>query len=390
MANGFNQEFLESNLKRKMRENFERKRAANACIRIMRDGECCFEYFDGCADLEKQTPLTSKSIYRMYSMSKPVTMTALMQLYERGLVYPEDTLDTFFPEFKDMKVAVEREDGTVDYVKQERPITIKHLYTMTSGISYPGDEDAGARAVASIYANHPNEDYDVITGTKWLAKEAALSFQPGAKWKYGFSHDVIGAVISKVSGMTLGEYMKRNIFDPLGMEDTGFYVPAEKHDRFVTAYDYEGGEYVSLADNPEFTQEYLAPNMFESGGGGLVSTLDDYSRFCEMLLGGGEYKGVRILGRKTVEMMSTNQINREQTKTFSWHDRGYGYGVGMRVHMRPWLINGTEGEFGWDGFMGTWMAVDPGEGMTVVYLQNMVPYNDNGMRLMPIIYSAMD
>lgn len=390
MSDGFNAELLTNGLKRKMRDNFERKRAANACIRVMRDGECCFEHFDGLADIATGKPLSSKSIYRLFSMSKPVTMTALMQLYERGLIYPEDTLESIFPEFKDMRVAVEHENGEVSYEKQASPITIKQLFTMTSGISYPGDEDAGARSVLAAMQKHENESVGTKETARLIASECSLSFQPGARWKYGFSHDIIGAVISEVSGMTLGEYMKRNIFDPLGMEDTGFYVPAEKHDRFVTAYDSENGEYESLADSAEFTHDYLSPHSFESGGGGLVSTLDDYSRFCQMLLGGGEFGGARILGRKTVEMMSINQLNREQMKTYSWRERGYGYGVGMRVHMKPWLINGSVGEFGWDGFMGTWMAVDPAEGLTVVYMQNMVPYNDDGLRLMPIIYAAME
>ena len=125
-------------------------------------------------------------------------------------------------------------------------------------------------------------------------------------------------------------------------------------------------------------------------GGGLVSTIDDYAHFCEMLLNGGTRRGQRILGRKTIEMMRTDQLTEAQRADFGWTERGYGYGLGMRTHLRPWTINGSAGEFGWDGMMGTWMAVDPAEEMYVVYMQNMMPYNNCGMRMMPILYAALD
>ena len=380
MPSGFNQSFLETNLERKLRDNFDQKKCAGAMIRVTRDGETCFEQSMGYADLESKKELRSDSIFRIYSMSKPITMTAIMQLYERGLVYPEDQVCDYFPAVKDMPVAVEHEDGTVTYEKQQSPVTVKQLYTMTSGVSYPGDDDAGARSILASVEKHGGEEMTLTERVNIVAAEGALSFQPGARWKYGFGHDVIGALVEKISGMKYGEYLRQNIFEPLHMTDTAFWVPQEKRDRFVTPYTVENGEYKSLKDDPEFNEQYQSEPCFESGGGGLVSTVDDYARFAQMLLGGGELE----------EMMATNQLTREQMKTFGWRDRGYGYGVGMRTHLRPWVINGSVGEFGWDGMMGTWMVVDPNEAMTVVYLQNMFPYNNNGMRLMPIVYAAME
>ena len=387
---GINLPFLKENIDAAMRRNYDNQKVTGAIVRVMRNGETVYEHAKGYADLELQTPVTPQTIYRMYSMSKPVTMTALMTLYERGLVFPEDRLEDFFPAVKDMPVAVEQPDGTVTLEKQASPITVKQLYTMTSGVAYPGDDNAGARSVLKAMDEHMRETNSLEGYLNCLAKHAALSFQPGTRWMYGFSHDVIGALIEKVSGMTFGEYLRRTIFDPLGMPDTGFYVPTAKHARFVTAYDVTDGAPKSMAGDKEITAEYLSHPGFESGGGGLVSTLDDYSRFTNMLLRGGELDGARILGRKTVEMMSTNQLSPELMNSFSWRERGYGYGVGMRTHLTPWVINGSAGEFGWDGMMGTWMAVDPAEGLTVVYLQNMFPYSNLGMRLMPMIYASLE
>ena len=387
---GFDMSFLETNLKRKMRENFEQKSAAGAIVRVMQGEKTCFEHAEGFADVNAQTPVTSGSIFRMYSNSKPVTMIALMQLYERGLIFPEDPLSEYFPAFADMPVAVEAPDGSVRYEKQQTPITLRHLYTMTSGVCYPGEDSAAARSMKAAIGKHYGESVTLDDVANIVATEGALHFQPGARWEYGFSHDLLGALIEKVSGMPFGEYLRKNVFEPLRMEDTGFWVPKAKSDRLITAYEVTNGEYCPYVAGDAFTPSFLRPPLYESGGGGLASTLDDYSRFSQMLLGGGEYRGERLLGRKTVEMMTTNQLNDEQLKDFGWAERGYGYGVGMRTSLRPWLLNGSVGEFGWDGMLGTWLAVDPCEGVSVVYLQNMFPYATTGMRLMPIIYAALE
>lgn len=389
MSNAFDMKLLERNLTRKLRANYDQKKCAGAILRVTQGDQVCYERAEGYADIEKRTPIDARTIFRIYSMSKPITMTALMQLYEQGLVYPEDELRAFFPPVADMPVAVEQPDGSVRYEKQRSPITVKQLYTMTSGISYPGDDDAGAKSMAAAFDKHEGRFLSLEDMVNAMAGECALSFHPGEKWKYGFSHDIVGALIEKVSGRPFGEYLRENVFEPLGMADTAFWVSQDKQARFATAYAVENGEYRSLAGEKDFTADYFDKPGFESGGGGLVSTMEDYARLCQMLLGGGEYRGARLLGRKTVEMMSSNQLSDEQMKTFGWRERGYGYGVGMRVNLKPWVLNGSVGEFGWDGMMGTWMLIDPAEGLTVVYLQNMFPYNTNGMRLTPIVYGAL-
>ncbi len=388
MSTGFYMRALES-VAAKMERNYQRGTAAASSIRIALHGEECYRHSVGYADIEAKKPVEKDTIFRLYSMSKPITMTALMQLYERGLVYLEDPLESFIPEFKDMPVAVAQPDGSVQYEKQTTPITVKNLCTMTSGISYPSTDDPGARAMQKVLESHEGETYSTVEVVKLAAKEAALSFQPGARWKYGFSHDVVGALVEVISGQRYGDYLREHIFDPLQMGDTDFWVPEDKQKRFCHACEYKDGAYAHITDD-EFNAQYMSRPAFESGGGGLVSTIDDYAHFCQMMVDGGKWNGERILGRKTIAMMAASQLTDEQHRTFSWENRGYGYAIGMRTHLKPWLINGSVGEFGWDGMMGAWMVIDPVEDMTVVYLQNMMPYNNNGMRLMPVIYGAME
>ncbi len=378
-----------SQLADKMQRNFDEGTAAGASILIHQGNAECYYHATGFAHLSPKAPVARDTIFRMYSMTKPITMTAVMQLFERGLLFMEDRLEDLIPEFRDVPVAVEQPDGPVTIEKQKSPFTIRQLCTMTSVIGY-GDPDgnAGERAIAAAMDKHP-EDMSTLDAVRMVAKEGALSFHPGEKWMYGFSHDVLGAVVEVVAGMRYGDYLRQNIFDPLSMPDTGFVVPSAKAARFADACIYQKGAYKRMKD-AEYNEAYMDERLFESGGGGLVSTIDDYAHFCQMLVNFGRRGNERILGRKSVEMMRANQLNEAQLATYHWYERGYGYGVGMRTHQQPWLLNSSPREFGWDGMMGTWMVVDPAEQLTVVYLQNMMPYNNNGMRLMPIIYGAMD
>lgn len=380
-----------SYVQEKMDRNAEEGKAIGSVLRVVKDGQA-YAFTSGHMDAQKKRPVELDTIFRFYSMSKPITMTALMQLIERGKIYLEDPVYEYIPEVRDMPVAVEEPGGGVRFERQTKTMTIKNLCTMTSGIAYPGNENAGAREMQKAFDHHEQEDVETLDVMRIAAKEGALSFQPGERWMYGFSHDFVGAIIEIVSGMRYGEYLKKNIFEPLQMKDTGFFVPKEKRARLTDAFSFENGAYQRLIEE-EFNERYDAEPAFQSGGGGLAGTVGDYSNFCQMLLHFGSFDKERILGRKTVEMMATDQLSAAQRETFgwgSWPSRGYGYGLGMRTCLHPWMVNGSVGEFGWDGMMGTWMAVDPRERMTMVYLQNMMPYNTNGMRLMPIIYGAMD
>ena len=222
-----------------------------------------------------------------------------------------------------------------------------------------------------------------------LVGQLPLAFEPGEKWMYGFSIDILGGVVEVLSGKRLGDYVRENILDPLGMEDTGFYVPARKQERIATLYRIHDGLKPEKRDFP------AAPPVFESGGGGMFSTVRDYSRFAQTLLRGGTLDGVRILGRKTVDLISTDHLTPEQRKGDNWDtQRGYGYGLGVRVMTNPELagVNGSVGEWGWDGAFGNWFCVDPEEDLTCVYLTNSIPGDHYRFipKLMAAMYASLD
>ena len=217
-----------------------------------------------------------------------------------------------------------------------------------------------------------------------LVGQLPLAFEPGEKWMYGFSIDILGGVVEVLSGKRLGDYVRENILDPLGMEDTGFYVPASKQGRIATLYRIHDGLKREDRDFP------AAPPIFESGGGGMFSTVKDYSRFAQALLRGGTLDGVRILGRKTIDLISRDHLTPQQQATHSWDtQRGYGYGLGVRVMNNPEVadINGSAGEWGWDGAFGNWFCVDPKEDLTCVYLTTNLP--GDHYRFIPKLMASM-
>ncbi len=364
---------------------------AGCSARIMRKDEVIFEGNFGYANLEDKKPISEDTIFAIASMSKVITVAGIMRLYEQGLFKLWDPVSEFLPGFKNPTVAVEKEDGTVVIIPAKGEVTMRQLFTMTSGVPYPGDDTAAARIrmkkeqeyIDAGMAKPGTVEYCNLVGG------LPLAFEPGEKWMYGFSIDVLGAVIEVLSGKTLGEYLKETIFDPLGMPDTGFFVPAEKRDRLATLYRIHEG----MKPAERFIPAEKQP--FEGGGGGLVSTVRDYSRFAQMLLHGGTLDGVRILGRKTIDLIATDHLTPQQMTTHTWDtQRGYGYGLGVRVMTNPEIadINGSVGEWGWDGAFGNWFCVDPKEELTCVYLTTNVPGDHYKYipKLMASMYASLD
>ena len=353
----------------------------------MQDDEVRFEGSFGFADMEKQVKMsTENTIFPIASMSKVITVAGIMQLYEQGLFKMWDPVSEYLPGFKKPKIALEKQDGSYEIVDAKGEVTMRQLFTMTSGIPYDwGDTAAG-------HIRHEKEQEWEKSGKTTpgaveyanLVGQLPLAFEPGEKWMYGFSIDVLGAVIEVLTGKSLGEYLKENVFDPLGMKDTGFFVPTEKLDRVATLYHINEGMKAE-----ERWYETKKP-AFESGGGGLYSTVHDYSRFAQMLLHGGTLDGERILGRKTIDLISTDHLTPEQRKSDSWDtQRGYGYGLGVRVMTNPELagVNGSVGEWGWDGAFGNWFCVDPKEKLTCVYLTTNLP--GDHYRFIPKLMASM-
>ncbi|MGN1147690.1 MAG: serine hydrolase domain-containing protein [Lachnospiraceae bacterium] len=339
---------------------------------LMQHGKELYSSCQGFADREARIPMTRDSIFRMFSMTKPVTAVAVLMLAERGKLDLWDNVSKYIPEFAHMQVI--GRDGRLEEAKRE--IRIWDLLTMTSGLSYPDMDCEPAKRMDALFkeieadlnAGHPT---DTLGYCRKIAT-VPLCFHPGEKWRYGLSADVLGGIVEVVSGERFGQFLKREIFEPLGMKDTGFVVPEEKRHRFAANYQWndETGRLEPFYQNHLGLEGYGENVAFESGGAGLVSTIDDYSRFARMLLHGGTFNNVRILGRKTVALMATNHLSAAQQQDFNWESLlGYGYGCLVRVMMNPGeqASNASIGEFGWDGWTGNYVIMDPSEDMVLLY-----------------------
>jgi CubicO group peptidase (beta-lactamase class C family) len=345
-----------------MQREVDAKRLPGATMLIARGGKVAYRGHVG--RLRPGGPtMRGEGIFRIYSMTKPIVSVALMMLVEEGRLLISDPVAKFIPEFADPKVGVEK-DGGLELVAVERAITIQDLLRHTSGLTYAF---TGASAVQRLYAAAPLRGAG-LDGAGVMAALARLPLinQPGASWDYSHSTDVVGRVVEIVSGQSLGAFLQERIFAPLGMRDTGFFAPADKHERLAEPFaeDPETGAPVSV------TEPRAAPK-FESGGGGLVSTIEDYARFLQMLYLGGALDGARILGRKTLAHMTADHLG-PHVKIATTHllQPGYGFGLGFAVRrdvgMAPWA--GTPGEYYWGGIAGTTFWIAPKEELFAIMM----------------------
>ena len=334
-----------------------------ALTMIAREGRLVhFEKF-GMQDVAAATPIEYDTIFRIYSMTKPITSAAVMMLYEEGHFQLSTPISEFVPFFKDMKVYTEDGSAVLD---AEREITIKHLLTHTAGLIYESDRE-----------NHPidekYEDADLYGGdlASMIQKlgDIPLFHQPGDAWKYGMSTDVLGYLVEIVSGMPFATFLRTRIFDPLGMNDTGFSVKVENADRYSKVYEFaEDGNLQQI----EKVHAATAPlSFFHSGGGGLQSTAADYLRFCQMVLNNGELDGVRLLGRKTVELITMDHI------ASNWQPNqrtGSGFGLGFAVvtDVADTHTLGSLGTCGWGGMASTTFWIDPVEALIGIFMTQLV------------------
>ncbi|MCR4954651.1 MAG: beta-lactamase family protein [Treponema sp.] len=357
------------------------KKVAGLNIAVVHNGAEQGYWQAGFADIKGEVPFKRDTICRLFSMSKPVTAVAAWILIEKGELDLADPVGKFIPEFYDLKVCTEGgRNGKPQ--KCNRVLTVQDLLNMTSGYTYGAWWDGAplGEHLTSDLINELNQDVSgenkitTLEVAKRLAK-IPLSFEPGTGYAYGLSADILGAVIEAASGMKFSEFLKKNIFDPLGMKDTAFYVPEEKQSRFAKSYIYKNGEAM---------EEFIYPNLgiqpfmkfqpaFESGGAGLCSTLDDYLKFATMLVNGGELDGKRILQQKTVEYFSEARLSESLQKSFDAgmeHLSGYTYCNLLRVAYEKGRCKMVteNGEFGWDGWLGPYVSVDLKNKLVVVML----------------------
>ncbi|MFO1079243.1 MAG: serine hydrolase domain-containing protein [Reyranellaceae bacterium] len=365
---------------------------------VMRRGELAFAEVAGKADLERNRPMRPDTIFRIYSMTKPLTSTAIMMLYEEGRFQLDDPISKFIPAFANPRVYSGGSRGKLETVPAEREITFRDLLTHTSGLTYGFME---ANPVDSLYRGKDGVDFQMAkTSLKQQVEKLAtfpLIAQPGKAWNYSVATDVLGYLVEVISGQPFEVYLKEKVIDPLGMVDTDFHVPAAKHERFAANYSAGPGGKLELLDDPGKSR-YLAPRPVNSGGGGLVATASDYMRFCKFMLNKGQLDGVRLLGRKTVELMTMNHLNGDMadmgSPRFSESTyTGIGFGLGFSVTIDPAKahIVGTPGEYAWGGAASTAFWCDPKEDMAVVLLTQLMPSSTYPIRreLRVLTYQAI-
>jgi CubicO group peptidase (beta-lactamase class C family) len=362
---------------------------------VFRRGVRAFRKSYGWQDMERKIPMGEDSIYRIFSMTKTFTIVTAMTLYEKGLFKLHDPIGEFIPAFKDMQVALHDKRGVLHLVPADKPVTMEHLFTMTSGFSSPNEGSYSGRAMMQIRLKareHPLTTRQMMDA----AAEVPLCFQPGERWMYGFSHDVLGGIIEVITGKKFGEYMAEAILNPLGLKDTAFYVSEEKQPRLAKAYRLTGDGLTEFTEfgllNDPFSSR---PPVYESGGAGLTSTLDDVGRYGLMLLNSGKLDGERILSRKTIDLIREKHVMPAIGGEYGFLQlRGYGYGLGVRTMLDTAAagLNGSAGEWAWDGMLGTWYCVDPVEDLVAVFLIQRTPggHDDLPKRFAQTIYGAID
>ncbi len=353
----------------------------------------------GLADVERNRPMAEDTIFRIYSMSKPLTSIALMQLYERGLMQLDDPVHRYIPEWKDLRVYQSGNHPNFLTQRTERAMTVRDLLSHQSGLTYGFMERTNVDAAYRKLGVGGSASSGTLRGMIETLAELPLEFSPGTAWNYSVSTDVCGYLVETISGERFDDYLQEHIFGPLGMRDTGFWVRSDQADRFAANYSaVKGG--IKLLDDPA-TSTYLTPPTFLSGGGGLVSTAGDYLRFCQALLGGGTLDGVRIIGRKTLQLMTSNHL--PGGADLSVHARGsfsetpyhgVGFGLGFSVALDPvkGQISGTPGEFAWGGAASTAFWIDPREDLAVVFMTQLMPSATYNFRreLKAIVYGAIN
>ena len=367
---------------------------------VERRGQIAHHSALGYMDVERQRAVQNDTIFRIYSMTKPLTSVAFMMLVEEGLVALDDPVHRFIPQWRDLGVYEAGFLETFRTRRTSRPMRMIDLLRHTSGLTYDFQQrtnvDAAYRKHRLGQIGGPLSLDGMIDG---LAK-MPLEFSPGDSWNYSVATDVVGYLVGKISGMPFEQFLKQRILVPLQMHDTDFYVPESKASRFAACYRFGADQPMRLADDPR-TSPYLGEPTFVSGGGGLVSTMSDYLRFCRMLLNGGSLDGARLLSPKTLELMTMNHLPNGKDLTqlsislFSEATySGVGFGLGFSVTLDParTLLPGTAGDFSWGGMASTYFWIDPREELIVIFMTQLMPSATYPLRreLRTLVYSAFE
>ena len=365
---------------------------------VERNGEVAHLSTLGRMDVERNRPLQEDTIFRIYSMTKPLTSLALMMLVEEGRVSLDDPVHRYIPQWRDLGVYEGGFIGSFRTRRTSAPMRVIDLMRHTSGLTYGFQQRTNVDAAyRKLHLGEIPTAVSLDQMVEGLAK-VPLEFSPGSAWNYGVSTDVVGYLVGKISGQPFEHFLRSRILDPLGMTDTDFMVPAAKASRFAACYAATPDGRMALQDDPQ-TSFFLKPPSFVSGGGGLVSTAADYLRFCRMLLNGGAHDGVRLVSPKTLELMSQNHLPGGKdlpdlaVSLFSEVTyAGVGFGLGFAVSVSParGLLPGSPGDISWGGLASTYFWVDPREQLIVIFMTQLTPSATYPIRreLRTLVYSA--
>jgi CubicO group peptidase (beta-lactamase class C family) len=359
---------LDSNLQRYVDE----AKLAGQVYVLMRRGEVVAHEANGMQDIEDGVPMSTDTLFRIASQTKAITSLGIMMLQERGLLDINAPLSRYLPEWKEMQVAVANNSGGYTLEPARREITLRHLLTHTGGMSYGNGVAASAWAQASIQGWYFADREEPVRDTIARMASLPLDAHPGEQWIYGYNTDILGAVIEQVSGQDLASFFATEIFAPLGMNDTHFYLPANKRGRLATVYRPADGGVEAIPETNGMQSQGLydeGPRQSFSGGAGLLSTASDYAKFLQMTLNGGELNGTRLVSRKTIELMTTDHLGDIAFQP------GQGFGLGFSIATDLGLRGtlGSEGEYAWGGAYHSVYWVDPVEDLLVVYLTQIIP-----------------
>jgi len=374
---------------------------AGALALVARRGQVAYLEPFGHLEIERRRPVTPDSIWRIYSMTKPITSVGLMMLYEEGRFQLDDPVHRFIPAWQNLRLYVGGNYPVFKTAPVERPMTIRDLLSHTSGLTYGFMErtnvDAAYRKLG--VADQTRSGYTLHDMVDTLT-ELPLEFSPGTRWNYSVATDVVGHLIELISGKQLDVYLRDRILGPLGMRDTSFVLEDAQVSRFAANYERQGDGSLKMIDDPE--QSNYRKRTFFSGGGGLLSTAPDYFRFTSMMQNMGELDGVRILGRKTVELMTMNHLPGGQDLTELAQGgmftetayAGVGFGLGFSVMQSPARaqVVGSPGEFAWGGAASTAFWIDPMEDLTVIFMTQLMPSSSYPLRreLRVLTYAALE
>jgi CubicO group peptidase (beta-lactamase class C family) len=383
---GFSSQRLER-LHRQIESFVEEGKHGGISVLLLRQGQVADSFAVGFRDRQAGTPMQGDTIVRIYSLTKIITSAAALTLIEEGKLGLSHPINEYLPEFNDMRIFVGGNAQRLELIPAEVPINVHHLFTHTSGFTYGDNEEP----LDEFYQTAGLGKADSLADLVRMLATLPLKREPGAMYEYGFSTDILARLVEVVSGQPFDLFLQQRILEPLGMTDTGFRVDAAKLNRLAKVYEH--GTNGELQPVKHFEFEVIEGQMkFPMGGSGLFSTIEDYSRFAQMLCNGGELNGVRGLSRKAFEQMTVDHLGGKPVVNRTYRE-GYGFGLGVAVRINDGLAGtlGTLGSFGWSGKATTHCVIDPAEELVMLVFSQHLPYDEHGLfeRFTNLVYQAL-